>query len=205
MHPKAIQKLIEYFTRFPGIGPRQASRFAYTLLDEDARTIEGFAETLRELAASVSRCKECFRSIETQNGKNICNVCEQDITAILVVEKDQDLETIGKTGLWHEAYHVLGGTISLMNEKTRVTDRIRALYDRVKERSKTAQKQLEIVLATSTTTEGDATALYIERVLEPFINDKKISLTRLGRGVSQGTEMEYADPQTLKNALKNRK
>jgi len=197
---------VEYFMRLPGIGPRQASRFVYTLLDEDIKTIEGFADALGELARTVARCAECFRGIEKKNSNSVCDQCAGNtITAILVVEKDQDLETISKTGLWQDAYHVLGGTITLLNEKTRVTDRIRALYDRLARRTKTAEKPIEIVLATSATTEGDATALYIERVLEPFVKEKKITLTRLGRGISTGTEMEFADPQTLKNALKNRK
>jgi recombination protein RecR len=204
MHPEPIKKLIEYFMRLPGIGPRQASRFAYTLLDEDASTIEGFEGALAELRQSVTRCSECFRSIET-SGKNLCGICVQGVPrAILVVEKDQDLETVQKSGLWPEAYHVLGGTISLLNEKTRVTERIRSLYERLDCHTKN-DVSIEVVLATSATTEGDSTALYIERILESFIKNKRISLTRLGRGISTGTEMEYADPQTLSSALKNRK
>ena len=191
--------------RLPGIGPRQAARFAYTLLDEDKTTIQGFSDVLGELGKIVGRCDECFRSIERKNGVTKCPLCDQGaFHAILVVEKDQDLDTILKSGVWREAYHILGGAVSLMNEKTRVTERIRALYHRVEKRSKT-NSPLEIVLATSATTEGDSTGLYIERVLEPFIKDKKITLTRLGRGISTGTEMEYADPQTLKSALSNRK
>lgn len=204
MQPESIKRLIEYFTRLPGIGPRQASRFAFTLLDEDQRTIEGFADSLRELARSVSRCTECFRAIENGEGATLCLTCRNDIHAILIIEKDQDLETISKTGIWQDAYHVLGGTISLLNEKTRVTDRIKSLYERLDRRAK-KDSSIEVVLATSATTEGDSTALYIERVLEPFIKDKRITLTHLGRGISTGTEMEYADPATLKNALKNRK
>lgn len=205
MHPEPIERLIEFFMRLPGIGPRQASRFAYTMLDEDARTIKGFSTALGELVDFVGRCEECFRSIEKKNGAILCQSCRESIfKTILVVEKDQDLETISKSGAWQDAYHILGGAISLMNEKTRVTERIRALYERLQKRA-TVDKPIEVVLATSATTEGDSTALYIERVLEPFIKEKKVMLTRLGRGISTGTEMEYADPQTLKNALKNRK
>ncbi len=206
MHPDSIKRLIDFFTRLPGIGPRQASRFAYTLLDEDPKVIEGFSEVLRDLARTVGRCEECFRGMERRADTTLCSTCTNDaIGAFLVVEKDQDYETISKSGLWEGAYHVLGGTISLLNEKSRVTERIRALYDRLARRTKTAEKPIEVVLATSATTEGDTTALYIERVLEPFLKDQKIIISRLGRGISTGTEMEYADPQTLKNALKNRK
>jgi recombination protein RecR len=204
MHPEPIKRLIEYFMRLPGIGPRQASRFAFTLLDEDAHTIEGFSDALRELARSVARCEECFRAIGNTDNVVLCSTCHGTIHAILVVEKDQDFETISKTGIWPDAYHVLGGAISLLNEKTRVTERIRSLYERLDRRVK-KDAPIEVVLATSATTEGDSTALYIERVLEPFVKNKRITLTRLGRGISTGTEMEYADPQTLANALKNRK
>ena len=192
--------------RLPGIGPRQASRFAYTLLDEDTETLEKFGDTLKELARTVGRCTECFRGIEHTDGQTLCLVCKTNtISTILVVEKDQDHETVAKSGHWSGAYHVLGGTISLLNEKSRVTDRIRALFDRIARRTKDAPKPIEIVLATSATTEGDATALYIERVLEPFVKGSKIIITRPARGISTGTEMEFADPQTLKNALMNRK
>ncbi|MSR75997.1 MAG: recombination protein RecR [Candidatus Ryanbacteria bacterium] len=205
MHPEPIKRLIDFFTRLPGIGPRQASRFAYTLLDEDQSTLKGFARALEALADQVSRCEECFRGVETADGKK-CSTCKLGaFNALLIVEKDQDFETVSKSGLWDGGYHVLGGTISLLNEKTRVTERIRALYDRIGARAKGRETPLEIVLATSLTTEGDATGLYIERVLEPYIKNKSIALTRLGRGISTGTEMEFADPQTLKNALKNRK
>ena len=205
MHPDHIQKLIEYFMRLPGIGPRQASRFVYTLLDEDKKTIDGFSQALKDLEKYVGRCSECFRSITKKNDWEKCVGCSTDtLEAILVVEKDQDLENIAKSGLWTNAYHVLGGTISLLNEKTRVTERIRALYDRLESRLK-KKSPIEVVLATSTTTEGDSTALYIERILEPYTKDKRVVLTRLGRGVSTGAEMEYTDPQTLQNALKNRK
>lgn len=203
MQPEPVKKLIDFFTRLPGIGPRQASRFVSTLLDEDTKTIEEFAQSLKELASSVGRCKECFRSIDTSGATQRCSSCTSNLQPILVVEKDQDLETITKSGVWNGGYHVLGGTISLLNEKTRVTDRIKALYERITERSKT--QLIEVVLATSATTEGDATALYIERVLEPFTKEQKIQLSRLARGISTGTEMEFADPQTLKNAITNRK
>ncbi len=203
MHPNPIQRLIEFFMRLPGIGPRQASRFAYTLLDEDEKTLGELSQAILDLGKLVSRCQECFRSIDRKNGDLCANCASTEIRAILVVEKDQDLETMLKAGVWQDAYHVLGGTISLLNEKSRVTDRIRALYDRVKQRSE--KNKLEIVLATSTTTEGDSTALYIERVLEPFIKNGKISLSRLGRGISTGSEIEYSDRETLKDALINRK
>ena len=205
MHPDPIQRLIEYFMRLPGIGPRQASRFAYTLLDEDKKAIRGFRDALADLETIVGRCEECYRGVERKNGSTLCNVCKNDeLSSILVLEKDQDLENISKSGVWNGGYHVLGGTISILNEKSRVTDRIKGLYDRVARRSE-KHAPLEIVLATSATPEGDSTSLYIERILAPFTEQKKTAITRLGRGISTGAEIEYTDPQTLKNAFNNRK
>lgn len=190
--------------RLPGIGPRQASRFAYTMLDEDIDVLEGFGNALKNLETLVGRCKECFRGIEKKNKNSLCDTCAAErIQSILVVERDQDVETIAKTGMWHNGYHVLGGTVTIMNEKSRATERIRALYDRIKKRLE-EHSPIEIVLATSATTEGDSTALYIERVLEPFVGKKSIILTRLGRGLSTGTELEFIDPETLKHALDSR-
>lgn len=201
--PDPLQKLITFFTRLPSIGPRQASRFASHLLDEDTSTIRGFADALTELANSVGRCAECARSIDIKDGNTLCENCRGGVHGIFVVEKDQDLDAVLKSGLWQNGYHVLGGTISLLNEKTRVTDRIKLLYDRLAKR--TADGVVEVVLATSATPEGDATALYIEKILEPYTKKEQITLTRLGRGISTGTEMEFADPETLKNAIINRK
>lgn len=205
MHPDHIQKLINYFTRLPGIGPRQAARFAYALLDEDKKTIHGFSDALRALEQYAGRCEECFRSIEKKNNEMLCEQCKKvPLISILVVEKDQDVAAIAETGIWKHAYHILGGTISILNEKSRVTERIKTLYSRIEQRL-TREPALEIVLATSATTEGDSTALYIERVLEPFIKNKKVTFTRLGRGISTGGEIEYTDLDTLSSALKNRK
>jgi recombination protein RecR len=206
-HPDPIKKIIDYFMRLPGIGPRQASRFAYNLLDEDTESIRGFSSALLELADSAGRCDECARSIDKGAGAidtaKLCVTCSGPIKSILVIEKDQDLETISKSGEWRDSYHVLGGTVSLLNEKTRVTERIKSLYERLGKRTKDGH--VEVVLATSATTEGDATALYIERVLEPYTKNNSATVTKLGRGISTGTEMEFADTDTLKNAIQNRK
>lgn len=203
MQPEAVKKLIDFFMRLPGIGPRQASRFVSALLDEDHETVQAFSQALHELASSTSRCSECFQNIDSTKGTK-CAICQSPtISRILVIEKDQDLETIAKSGAWDGAYHVLGGTVAVLNEKSKATERIKALYHRAQNRAKT--HPLEIVLATSATTEGDATAMYIERVLEPLTKELPITISHLARGISTGTDMEFVDPQTLKNAIKNRK
>ncbi|MEK7643306.1 MAG: toprim domain-containing protein [Patescibacteria group bacterium] len=203
--PEIIQRLIEHFSRLPSIGPRQASRFVSFLLDENPDVLKNFGETIITLSSATARCTECFRIIEAGKEARCSDCMREPLGAILVLEKDQDLDAVLKSGAWNQAYHVLGGTISLMNEKNRVTDRMKALFDRLERRLGTQDTAVEVVLATSATVEGDSTALYIERILEPFIKSKRVSLTRLGRGLSTGSEIEYADPETIVHALSHRR
>lgn len=204
MHPKAIKHLIQYFQRLPGIGPRQASRFAYALLDEPSEIIHALARALKELTENTERCSTCFRACEKTAQCQGCNTREAP-NRILVVEKDQDAETVEKSGVWRGAYHITGGAISPLREDAILMNRIRGLYERVAPLAKT-QKDIEIVMALSATANGEATQTYIEKILEPFLTPKgSVKLTRLGRGLSTGAEIEYADPSTLSHALRNRK
>lgn len=204
MHPKAIQQLIHYFQRLPGVGPRQASRFAYALLDEPCETVGAITRALKALTEETGRCPTCFRARETISPCQSCNVPEKECR-ILVVEKDQDAETVEKSGVWRGTYHITGGTISPLREDAILTNRIRGLYERVASLAK-IKKDIEIIMALSATANGEATQTYVEKILEPFLAPKgPVKLTRLGRGLSTGAEIEYADPSTLSHALKNRK
>ncbi|MBI3420528.1 MAG: recombination protein RecR [Candidatus Sungbacteria bacterium] len=204
MHPKAIKHLIHYFQRLPGVGPRQASRFTYSLLDEPRETVIAIAAALKALTEKTERCAMCFRARETTSPCQSCNASETE-RRILVVEKDQDAETVEKSGMWRGTYHIIGGTISPLREDTILTHRIRGLYERVASLAR-AKKSVEIVMALSATANGEATQAYIEKILEPFLTPKgQAKITRLGRGLSTGAEIEYADPNTLSHALKNRK
>lgn len=204
MHPKAIKQLIYYFQRLPGIGPRQASRFAYALLDEQAEIIHALARALKELTENTERCPICFRACEKAARCPSCNA-RAAIPRILVVEKDQDAETVEKSGIWRGAYHIIGGAISPLHDNPLIHLRMRGLHDRIASLAK-IQKDIEVVMALSATANGEATERYIEKILEPFMTPKgSVKLTRLGRGISTGAEIEYADPSTLSHALKNRK
>lgn len=202
MEDRILQKLTEIFQRLPGIGPRQARRFSYALLEEKDETIEALAGMLLKLKNKVKRCARCFRVFEDGRGEecDICCVPGRDKSTLLVIEKDIDLENMEKAGVYQGLYHVLGGVISPLKPESQKNLRLKELYNRAEK-----ENLKEIIIAFSANTEGDATAIYIWRILEPLLEKKKIRLTRLGRGLSTGAELEYSDRNTLKNALENRK
>lgn len=204
MYPKPIQKLIEYFSKLPGVGPRAAGRYVFSLMKESPEFVKEFGIALANLPSSVSSCEECFRSIEKANSNGaLCAFCGNPSrvkNSIMVLEKESDLLAIEKTGTFQGLYHVLGGTLSPLEQDSAKKLRIKELYNRIAERKKTIP-DMEIILATNPTPEGDMTANYIQRVLEPL----QVSITRLGRGITAGSELEYLDDSTVMHALKNRK
>lgn len=203
VYPKPIQKLIELFTRFPGIGPRQASRFVFYLLKNGSA--EELISALGELK-NVGFCSQCYRTMEQKNG--LCSLCgdkKRDSSLIAVVEKESDMQNMEKTGAYFGLYYILGGVISPLDSDSPKKLHLKELHERVKTLLN-KDGRCEVILATGATTEGDMTALYIDRVLAPLKEEfKEFKISRLGRGLSLGSELEYADEVTLKNALTNRK
>ena len=193
-----INRLIESFLKFPGIGPRQARRFVYFLAGENKEYADNLAKLILEVKSGMKQCESCYRYFESKNIEiDLCPVCSgasRDSSVIMVVEKDVDLENIERTGNFRGKYFVLGGLLSLAGNGTAEV-RLKQLFDKIQK-----EKPAEIILATSATVEGENTNLYIERILEPL----KVKINRLGRGLSTGVELEYADADTLKNALRNR-
>jgi len=185
--------------QFPGIGPRQAKRFAYFLADKDEQYIKNFTDTIIQVKKNIRQCPDCFRFFESTTIVDSCGICSninRDKSLLMIVEKDTDLENIEKSGIYNGRYFVLGGVISL-NGKNNINNlRFKQLFELIKNK-----KPIEAVLALSATIEGENTARYIEKILEPL----KIKITHLGRGLSTGAELEYIDSETLNNALKNRK
>lgn len=207
-HSKFFSELKRYFERFPGIGPRQASRFVWTIMDFSKDEQKQLGEALQHLSDHLRRCENCFRAFAISDGESICNFCDgakRDQTSIMIVEKDNDLLNIEKAGLYKGTYHVLGGVYDPLDEQTIVRNRIRALFNRVSKKN-APHDALEIVFALSPTKLGEFTTEYIKKILEPLIeNGRTITITRLGRGLSTGVDMEYVDELTLKQALENRK
>ena len=195
-----INRLIESFLKFPGIGPRQAKRFVYFLAGEDKAYVDNLAKLILEVKSGMKQCESCYRYFNSSKSgvdEDLCSVCSgasRDSSVIMAVEKDVDLENIERTGNFRGKYFVLGGLLSFGGNET-ASVRLKQLFDKVQK-----EKPAEIILATSATVEGENTNLYIERILEPL----KVKITRLGRGLSTGAELEYSDSDTIENALKNR-
>lgn len=193
-----VEDLAHAFERLPGIGPRQAKRFVYYLLSASQSERNRMAELVRDLNTDVRQCKECMRF--WSGVSDICNYCadpSRDDTILMLVEKDQDLLAVERTNAYRGRYFVLGGVLTLSG-KGHIRER--ELVERVEKRAKGALQ--EIVLALSATSEGEHTVDRIRQLLAPLRGHVRLSL--LGRGLSTGSELEYADAVTLSGALQNR-
>lgn len=200
MYPPVIQKLIAKFSEFPTVGPRTAGRFVFYLLKMPKKDIKELTESILELEERVKLCSFCFNPFESSADQEwLCEICRNPVrekTAICVVEKESDLVALEKTKQYQGRYFILGGTVQKLKQEDLELLHVQELIERVK-----GPEINEIILATNSTPEGENTALYIERKLDGL--GKKI--TRLGRGLPLGGELEYADPETLKSALEGRK
>ncbi len=197
-----LEKLIEYFLKFPGIGPRQAKRFVYFLAGKDEEFLKEFSGLIFEIRKKIRQCGDCGRFF--QGEEKICNVCSdsrRDSSLLLIVEKDVDLENMERAGFYNGRYFVLGGLLPLAGDKKNGL-RFAELFERAK-----VAAPKEIILALSANAEGENTERYIKKILEPIrdAQGKPIKISTFGRGFSTGTEVEYSDSETLKNALDNRK
>lgn len=199
-----IDKLTEIFKEFPGIGERQARRFVYFLMAKNSNYSENLANTILELKKDISRCNECFRFFLNPLNNSICNICSNqntDSSTLLVVEKDSDLESILKSRTYNGKYFVLGGLVPIIEKDTFKFIRIGELKNKINK-----EKNLkEVILAFAISPTGDHTDFYIRNELKDICEKNNINISSLGRGLSTGTELEYSDNETLKNALKNRK
>lgn len=201
----SIDKLTEIFRRFPGIGPRQAKRFVYFLLTQPDAYRKELSTLISELKNEISLCQSCFRFFPVNGTKSAtCEICRgpnRDNTSLLIVMRDVDLENIEKSHSYNGKYFVLGGGVQVLDETPDKRIRSRELLKTITERSKDLK---EIVFAMSLTAEGEQTEEYLRRILSPIIEKSKIKISTLGRGLSTGTELEYSDSDTIKNALQNR-
>lgn len=195
-----IDTLSEIFAHFPGIGPRQAKRFVYYLLSRDRGTVETFVDAVEKLRAETAQCTECKRYYVKGTNKSVCNICSdthRDTALLMIVPRDADLEAVEKSGSFKGLYFVLGGSLPILEKEPEKRIRIKELESRIK-RDKSKLK--EIILAMNANAEGENTTDFIKSRLQ----DTGISISELGRGLSTGSELEYADPETLKNALLHR-
>lgn len=198
----SIDKLSEIFSRFPGIGPRQAKRFVYFLLSRDQSFRDELARALSGLQSGITQCKECMRYFASpSNNIPLCNICanlNRDKEIYMVVPRDVDLDAIEKSGSFKGFYFVLGGSLPILEKEPGKRIRINELLTRIRNKSGIR----EIIIATNATSEGENTADFLRDEISKVIPNVQISV--LGRGLSTGGEIEYADPETLRNAFKNR-
>lgn len=201
-----IEKLTESFKEFPGIGERQAKRFVYFLISRNKDYIYNLNKLILELKKEVAQCSECFKYfIISSKEKSLCEICSNpniESSLLMVVEKDSDLESIKKSKIYNGRYFILGGLVPVVEKNTKHKIRFVELENKIK---KLAKKDLkEIILAFSISPQGDHTDFYIRNQLKNLIDSLNIKISSLGRGLSTGTELEYSDNETIKNALKNR-
>ncbi len=204
MYPPKIKKIIDIFSKFPTVGPRTAARFVFYLINLPENDFQNIMRSLNQLKKDIRICDFCFNPHEDK--ENLCPICRnksRDRSLICLVEKEADLASIEKSKKYKGLYFILGGTVSNLKKENLEKIRIKELRERIKNPEKFGIKAgfKEIIIATDTTTEGEATALYVER----NIKDLRIKTTRLGRGLPTGGELEYADEETLENAFEGRK
>lgn len=194
MYPKPFEKLIKHFTSLPSVGPKMAERLVLYLFKQDQEKLEDFAQSLEDIH-KLQICKQCFHIAEQE----LCDICldKRRLEGILcIVEEPLDIIAIERTHSFHGRYHVLGGVMEPSKQSQQSTLRIPELLKRIE-----TEHIREVILATNPTTEGDLTALYIKKKLEPF----NITVTRIARGLATGGDIEYADEITLTSAINHRR
>ena len=193
-YPASIQNLIKNISRLPGIGEKTAERLAMHILRAPRREVEQLSGSLREIKDKVRLCSMCFALSDT----DVCNICTdrtRTSSILCVVEQPADMVAIEKSGSFSGLYHILQGVLSPMNGIGPDKIRIKELIARI------AQGQVkEVVLATSTNVEGEATANYIAERLENY----GVKATRIATGVPMGGDLKYVDQVTLKKAMESR-
>ncbi len=189
-----IERLIDAFSRLPGIGPKTAARLTYFLLRAPDELALELAEALRDIKERVRYCRRCFNVAEGE----LCAICadeHRDARLICVVEEPLDVVAMERSGAYRGLYHVLHGVINPLENVGPDDLRIRELIERVQK-----EDVEEVILATNPNMEGEATAMYIARLLRPL----GIRVTRLAHGLPVGGDLEYADQHTLARALEGR-
>lgn len=194
-YPEPIAKLIESFMKLPGIGQKTATRLAFYTIDMKEDTVNEFARSLIRVKRDLHFCSVCGNITE----EDPCDICQdktRDDSTILVVEEPKDVMAFEKVREYHGLYHVLQGVLSPMEgtgpDDINIASLIKRLHD---------DAVKEVIIATNATTEGEATAIYLSRLIKPA----GIKVTRLARGLSVGSDIEYADEVTLLKAVEGRR
>ncbi len=187
---KSIAALANRFGMLPGVGKKTALRYAHAVIDMSEQDVEAFCAALVDVKNSVRLCSVCGNYTDAE----VCDLCAtRQSKQICVVSYPKDVAAIEKTGAFDGAYHVLHGTLSPMNNRTPDDLNIKSLMPRLSDAD-------EVIIATNPDVEGEATAVYLARLIKPL----GVTVTRIAQGISMGSELEYADAVTISQALGRR-
>ncbi len=195
IYPKSIAALIEHFQKFPSVGPKSAQRMAFYLLRMPLTEVEKFAQSMIDAKENTKTCEICF-NLSSTSPCEICSSPQRDKSTICVVAETKDLIAIEKTNEYRGLYHVLQGLISPMDGIGADDIRIKELLNRL-----TDEKVKEVILALSPSVEGEATSLYLTKLMKPF----GIKISRIAFGLPVGADLEYADEITIAKAIEGRR
>ncbi len=186
----SVAKLINKFSKLPGVGAKTAQRYAYSIIDMAQSDVDEFCDALQEIKAKVRYCSVCGNFTD----REVCEICsKRDESTIIVVTYPKDVLALEKVGGFGGVYHVLHGTISPLEGRGPNDIRVKELLGRLANAN-------EVILATNPDVEGEATALYIAKLTKPL----GIKTTRIAQGIAMGSDIEYADEVTLMHALDGR-
>ena len=193
MQNDVIEKLIEQFRSLPGVGYKTAQRYAFSIIEGKAERAKRFAEAITEAKSKIGFCKVCGNFTD----QDVCNICKtRNRKVVCVVKEPKDILSMEKVKTYNGVYHVLFGTISPLEHRGPDDIKIKELLARI-----SSDGVEEVIMATNPDVEGDATAMYIAKLLRPL----GVKVTRIAQGVSMGSDLEYADEITLSKALEDRR
>ncbi len=195
IYPKSIATLIEHFQKFPSVGPKSAQRMAFYMLRMPESEVQKFAQAILDAKRNTRTCEVCF-NLSSSSPCEICQNPRRDRSIICVVAETKDLIAIEKTNEYKGLYHVLQGLISPMDGIGADDIRIKELLTRL-----TSDEVKEVILALPPSVEGEATSLYLSKLIKPF----GITISRIAFGLPVGTDLEYADEITLARAIEGRR
>ncbi len=188
-----IERLIEYFKSLPGVGYKTAQRYAYSIIEGDDDRAKNFAEAILEAKEDVHFCQEC--GMYTVN--DVCDICKtRNKQTICVVKEPKDVIAMEKVKSYDGVYHILFGCLNPLENKGPEDIKVKELLQRIQK-----DDVKEVIMATNPDVEGEATAMYIAKILKPF----SVKVTRLAQGISFASDLEFADEVTLSKALEGRK
>ena len=200
-----IEKLAEYFKEFPGIGERQSKRFVYFLLHKNPSYVKELGDSINSIKNLIHQCPSCFLFFRGDKDE-LCVTCKNiktDRTSLLIIEKDADFENIKRSKNYSGMYFILGGLAPIVTKETPTFLRLKELLSTIESRAKNDNLK-EIIIALSLNPQGEHTDMYLREKMSPLQEKYNFKIVSLGRGLSTGTELEYSDSETIKNALKNR-